>query len=207
MSLWISLHVQFNDELKFHSQGRDLQELLEKTFLDKKKDSRFCISDQNYILSFDSSGDMSQKNVIYGTVKKVRRRPAKFVSKDDISQLIRYLCDFNYWKGDKLWPMICSEYNETNSWVYEWGLTTIGTVKGWETKPNAGKTYKSQFHSQENDWEGLKTTFVQLDIGPPLMVNWQLSKMGIYWVQFTSWNYSIKTFLQRFHESFAFGPG
>ena len=26
-------------------------------------------------------------------------------------------------------------------------------------------------------------------------------------VQFTSWNYSIKTFLQRFHESFAFGPG
>ena len=115
MSLWISLHVQFNDELKFHSQGRDLQELLEKAFLDKKKDSRFCISDQNYILSFDSSSDMSQKNVIYGTVKKVRRRPAKFVSKDDISQLIRYLCDFNYWKGDKLWPMICSEYNETNS--------------------------------------------------------------------------------------------
>ena len=115
MSLWISLHVQFNDELKFHSQGRDLQELLEKAFLDKKKDSRFCISDQNYILSFHSSGDMSQKNVIYGTVKKVRRRPAKFVSKDDISQLIRYLCDFNYWKGDKLWPMICSEYNETNS--------------------------------------------------------------------------------------------
>lgn len=83
--------------------------------MDKKKDSRFRISDQNYILSFDSSGDMSQKNVVYSTVKKVRRRPAKFVSKDDISQLIRYLCDFDYWKGDELWPMICSEYNETIS--------------------------------------------------------------------------------------------
>ena len=89
--------MQFNDELKFHSQGKDLQELLEKAFLDKKKDSRFRISDQNYTLSFDSSDDMSQKNVTYGTVKKVRRRPAKFVSKDDISQLIRYLCGtFNY---------------------------------------------------------------------------------------------------------------
>lgn len=91
------MHVQFNDELKFHSQGKDLQELLEKAFLDKKKDSRFRISDQNYTLSFDSSDAMSQKNVTYGTVKKVRRRPAKFVSKDDISQLIRYLCGtFNY---------------------------------------------------------------------------------------------------------------
>lgn len=91
------MHVQFNDELKFHSQGKDLQELLEKAFLDKKKDSRFRISDQNYTLSFDSSDDMSQKNVTYDTVKKVRRRPAKFVSKDDISQLIRYLCGtFNY---------------------------------------------------------------------------------------------------------------
>ena len=89
--------MQFNDELKFHSQGKDLQELLEKAFLDKKKDSRFRISDQNYTLSFDSSDDMSQKNVTYGTVKKVRRRPAKFVSKDYISQLIRYLCGtFNY---------------------------------------------------------------------------------------------------------------
>ena len=108
--------MQFNDVLKFHSQGKDLQELLEKAFLDKKKDSRFRISDQNYILSFDSSGDMSQKNVLSGTVKKVRRRPAKFVSKDDISQLIRYLCGtINDWKGDKLWPMICSEYNETIS--------------------------------------------------------------------------------------------
>lgn len=97
------MHVQFNDELKFHSQGKDLQELLEKAFLDKKNDSRFHISDQIYILSFDSSGDMSQKNVKHGTIKKVRRRPAKFVSKDDISQLIRYLCGtFNYWKGDKL---------------------------------------------------------------------------------------------------------
>ena len=124
------MHVQFNDELKFHSQGKDLQELLEKTFLDKKNASRFRISDQNYILSFDSSGDISQKNVINGTIKKVRRRPAKFVSKDDISQLIRYLCSiFNYWEGDKLWPMICSEYNETISWVYEWVLTTMGTVK------------------------------------------------------------------------------
>ena len=56
-----------------------------------------------------------------------------------------------------------------------------GTVKWWEAKPNTDKTYKNQFHLPENDWEGLKTTCVQLDIGPPLMVNWQLSKKGIYW--------------------------
>ena len=41
--------------------------------------------------------------------------------------------------------------------------------------------FKNQFHLPENDWEGLKTTCVQLDIGPPLKVNWQLSKKGIYW--------------------------
>ena len=131
---------------------------------------------------------------------------------------------------------------------YMSGVTTIGTVKWWETKPNTGKTCKNQFHLPEDDWEGLKTTCVQLDIGPPLMVNWQLCKKGIYWtvsdecnarscvrltavmfllllsspltrfwfsqahvllggVRFTSSNYSIKTFLQRFHKSFAFGPG
>ena len=77
--------------------------------------------------------------------------------------------------------MLCSEYNETISWVYEWVLTTMGTVKWWETKPNTYNTFKSQFHLPEKDWEGLKTIFVQLDIGPPLMVNWQLSKKGIYW--------------------------
>ena len=54
-----------------------------------KNDFKFRIADQDYILSFNPSSDMSQTNVKYGTTKKVRRRPGKFVSKDDISQLKR----------------------------------------------------------------------------------------------------------------------
>lgn len=116
-SLWISMQVQFkSDELKFLSQGKDLQEPLEKSFLDEKNYFRFRIADENYILRFDPWGDMRQENVTYRTIKKVRRRPAKFLSIEDISQLISYLCGtINDWKGDKLWLMICSEYNETIS--------------------------------------------------------------------------------------------
>ena len=111
------MQVQFkSDELKFLSQGKDLQEPLEKSFLDEKNYFGFRIADENYILRFDPWGDMRQENVTYRTIKKVRRRPAKFLSIEDISQLIRYLCGtINDWKGDKLWPMICSEYNETIS--------------------------------------------------------------------------------------------
>ena len=57
-----------------------------------KNDFKFRIADQDYILSFNPSSDMSQTNVKYGTTKKVKRRPGKFVSKDDVSQIQRYLC-------------------------------------------------------------------------------------------------------------------
>ena len=77
-------------KLPCYSQGKDLQESLEKAFLNKMNDFKFRIADQDYILSFNPSSDMSQTNVKYGTTKKVRRRPRKFVSKDDISQLKRY---------------------------------------------------------------------------------------------------------------------
>ncbi|XP_073241982.1 uncharacterized protein [Porites lutea] len=69
--------------------GNDLQESLERAYLNKKNDFKFRIADQDYILNFNPSSDMSQTNVKYGTTKKVRRRPGKFVSKDDISQLKR----------------------------------------------------------------------------------------------------------------------
>ena len=76
--------------LNIHSQGKDLQESLEKAFWNKKTDFRFRIRNQDYILTFVSSSSMSQTNIYYGTRKTVRRRPAKFFSKDDISQLKRY---------------------------------------------------------------------------------------------------------------------
>lgn len=76
--------------LNIHSQGKDLQESLEKAFWNKQTDFRFRIRNQDYILTFDSSSSMSQTNINYGTRKTVRRRPGKFFSKDDISQLKRY---------------------------------------------------------------------------------------------------------------------
>ena len=78
------------DVFNFHSQGKDLQESLEKAFWNKQKDFRFRIANWDYILTFDSSSSMSQTNVKYGTRKTVRRRPGGFVSKDVISQLKRY---------------------------------------------------------------------------------------------------------------------
>ena len=76
--------------LNVYSQGKELQESLEKAFWNKQKDFRFRIRNHDYILTFDSSNSMSQRNIYYGTRKTVRRRPGKFVSKDDISQLKRY---------------------------------------------------------------------------------------------------------------------
>ena len=79
--------------LNIHSQGKDLQESLEKAFWNKQKDFRFRFSwfrNHDYIVTFDSSSSMSQTNIYYGTRKTVRRRPRKFFSKDDISQLKRY---------------------------------------------------------------------------------------------------------------------
>ena len=73
-----------------NSQGKDLQVPLEKAFLNKKNDLKFRIAKQDYILSFIPSSDMSQINIKYGTEKKVRRRPSKVVSKDDISEIQRY---------------------------------------------------------------------------------------------------------------------
>lgn len=76
--------------LNIHSQGKDLQESLEKAFWNKQTDFRFRIRNHDYILTFDSSSSMSQTNIYYGTRKTVRRRPGNFFSKDDISQLKRY---------------------------------------------------------------------------------------------------------------------
>ena len=76
--------------LNIHSQGKDLQESLEKAFWNKQKDFRFRIRNHDYILTFDSSSSMTQTNIYYGTRKTVRTRPGTFFSEDDISQLKRY---------------------------------------------------------------------------------------------------------------------
>lgn len=76
-----------------YSQGTDLQRSLEEAFLNTgmKHDFMFRIANQNYTLNFLPMSDMSQTNVTYGTTRKVRRRPAKLISKDDIRELVRYL--------------------------------------------------------------------------------------------------------------------
>ena len=58
--------------------------------MSKRHGFRFRIADQDYRLSFVPESDMSQTNVKYGTIRNVRRRPEKFVSRDDIQVMKRY---------------------------------------------------------------------------------------------------------------------
>ncbi|XP_068694759.1 zinc finger CCCH-type antiviral protein 1-like isoform X2 [Montipora foliosa] len=69
--------------------GRNLQQAVEEAFLSKRHGFRFRIADQDYRLSFVPESDMSQTNVKYGTTRNVRRRPEKFVSRDDIQVMKR----------------------------------------------------------------------------------------------------------------------
>ncbi|XP_068694762.1 zinc finger CCCH-type antiviral protein 1-like [Montipora foliosa] len=70
-------------------EGKDLQQALEDAFLNKRHGFRFRIADQDYRMKFVPESDMSQTNVKYGTTRNVRRRPAKFVSRDDIQVMKR----------------------------------------------------------------------------------------------------------------------
>ena len=80
------------EQLTFlYLQGRDLQCRLEEAFLSGRNGFRFRIADQDYQMNFNPSSNMSQTNVKYGTTREVRRRPAKIISKCDISELKRYI--------------------------------------------------------------------------------------------------------------------
>lgn len=72
-------------------QGKDLQRSLEEALFNRTNRFSFRIADQDYTLNFLPTSDMSQTNVKYGTTRKVRRRPAKGISKDDIRGLKRYV--------------------------------------------------------------------------------------------------------------------
>ena len=101
-----------NSELQtfLYLQDRDLQCCLEEAFLSGRNGFRFRIADQDYQMSFSPSSDMSQTNVKYGTTREVRRRPARIISKYDISELKRYvrnqLCLYliSLWEQNALLP-------------------------------------------------------------------------------------------------------
>ena len=78
-------------EMLMFFQGGDLQQSFEVAFLNGNNGFRFRIAGQNYNMTFFPTSKMSQINERYNTTRKVRRRPAKFVSRDDIQELRRYL--------------------------------------------------------------------------------------------------------------------
>ncbi|XP_068739891.1 protein mono-ADP-ribosyltransferase PARP14-like [Montipora capricornis] len=85
---WNDEHDSWNKYDK-DDAGRDLQQALEDAFLNKRHGFRFRIADQDYRMKFFPESDMSQTNVKYGTTRSVRRRPEKFVSRDDIQVMKR----------------------------------------------------------------------------------------------------------------------
>ena len=67
-----------------------MQQDLEEAFLNKRDGFGFLLSDQDYRINFVPESDMTQTNEKYGTTRKVRRRPLKFVSREDIQLMKRY---------------------------------------------------------------------------------------------------------------------
>ncbi|XP_078361818.1 uncharacterized protein LOC144646153 [Oculina patagonica] len=73
--------------------GRGLQELLEQAFLDMldrgitRARYKFTTSEHAYNLFFDSTREMYQVNLKFGTKRQVKRRPEKHVSNEDMDDV------------------------------------------------------------------------------------------------------------------------
>ncbi|XP_074636867.1 uncharacterized protein LOC141895017 isoform X2 [Acropora palmata] len=86
---WMDEHGYWREYNLDHT-GTDLQQALEDAFLRKSPGGiHFRIAYGDYKINFSPESDMRQENVRYGTKRKVRRRPSKFVTGNDIKLLKR----------------------------------------------------------------------------------------------------------------------
>ena len=83
--------IRINIDSHFVFKGRNLQELIEHAFLEGLKQNEtdytfnFKVKAHEYYLVFHSEKGMHQVNMQYGTKRKVKRRPERFISPKEMT--------------------------------------------------------------------------------------------------------------------------